>query len=60
MGKDWAFSCLALRRGVGDKSPTTSQSTVWEGCLSIPGIRGLVPRYKCVRAKAAYTIILEK
>jgi len=23
----------------------------WEGCLSIPGIRGLVPRYKTVRTK---------
>lgn len=22
----------------------------WEGCLSIPGIRGLVPRYKNIRA----------
>lgn len=21
----------------------------WEGCLSIPGMRGLVPRYKCLR-----------
>ncbi|MBI1196068.1 MAG: peptide deformylase [Gammaproteobacteria bacterium] len=25
----------------------------WEGCLSIPGIRGLVPRYKAIRI--AYT-----
>jgi peptide deformylase len=25
----------------------------WEGCLSIPGIRGLVPRYKSITA--AYT-----
>jgi peptide deformylase len=23
----------------------------WEGCLSIPGIRGLVPRYRSVRVK---------
>lgn len=21
----------------------------WEGCLSIPGMRGLVPRYNCIR-----------
>lgn len=21
----------------------------WEGCLSVPGMRGLVPRYKCLR-----------
>ncbi|MEN8221430.1 MAG: peptide deformylase [Pseudomonadota bacterium] len=27
------------------------QDKDWEGCLSIPGIRGLVPRYKSVRAK---------
>ena len=23
----------------------------WEGCLSVPGMRGLVPRYKCIRYK---------
>ena len=23
----------------------------WEGCLSIPGIRGLVPRHKSIRVK---------
>jgi peptide deformylase len=21
----------------------------WEGCLSVPGMRGLVPRYRCLR-----------
>ncbi len=21
----------------------------WEGCLSVPGMRGVVPRYKCIR-----------
>jgi peptide deformylase len=24
----------------------------WEGCLSIPDLRGLVPRYKCIRVEA--------
>jgi peptide deformylase len=23
----------------------------WEGCLSIPGIRGMVPRYKCIEVE---------
>lgn len=23
----------------------------WEGCLSVPGMRGVVPRYKCIRYK---------
>jgi peptide deformylase len=27
------------------------QDKDWEGCLSIPGIRGFVPRYQSVRAK---------
>jgi len=27
------------------------QNKAWEGCLSIPTIRGLVPRYKSIRAK---------
>jgi peptide deformylase len=24
----------------------------WEGCLSIPGLRGLVPRHRCLKVKA--------
>jgi len=27
------------------------QNKAWEGCLSVPTIRGLVPRYKSIRAK---------
>lgn len=26
----------------------------WEGCLSVPGIRGLVPRYKTIQAEYMY------
>lgn len=28
---------------------TDNQSESWEGCLSVPGMRGLVPRYTCIR-----------
>ena len=34
-------------RAVGDEIETG-----WEGCLSIPGLRGLVPRYRRVKVKA--------
>jgi len=30
------------------KSHSTAQSKDWEGCLSIPGIRALVPRYDAI------------
>jgi peptide deformylase len=30
----------------------TEMATDWEGCLSIPDIRGQVPRYKRVRVRA--------
>ncbi len=26
-----------------------AMSDDWEGCLSVPGLRGLVPRYECIR-----------
>ena len=26
-----------------------SMDEAWEGCLSVPGMRGLVPRYRCIR-----------
>ncbi len=26
-----------------------AKSEDWEGCLSVPGLRGLVPRYDCIR-----------
>ena len=26
-----------------------SMDDAWEGCLSVPGMRGLVPRYRCIR-----------
>ena len=32
-------------------SRSKEMSDSWEGCLSIPGIRGLVPRYKSIRVK---------
>jgi peptide deformylase len=32
-----------------DRSPETVKG--WEGCLSIPGIRGLVPRHRRIRAR---------
>ena len=28
---------------------TAEQDEGWEGCLSVPGMRGLVPRYRCLR-----------
>jgi peptide deformylase len=28
---------------------TSEQDEGWEGCLSVPGMRGLVPRYRCLR-----------
>lgn len=28
---------------------TEEQTETWEGCLSVPGMRGLVPRYKRIR-----------
>jgi peptide deformylase len=34
-------------RAVGDE-----METGWEGCLSIPGLRGLVPRYRRIKVKA--------
>ncbi len=34
-------------RAVGDET-----AEGWEGCLSIPGLRGLVPRYRRIKVKA--------
>ncbi len=31
---------------------TKEEEKDWEGCLSVPGLRGLVPRYKSLRVKA--------
>jgi peptide deformylase len=38
---------------INPKIISHSRGTVkeWEGCLSVPGIRGLVPRYKTVTAR---------
>lgn len=32
-------------------SSSDERETDWEGCLSIPGIRGLVPRHKTIKVK---------
>jgi len=32
-----------------ESEPDQEIETAWEGCLSIPGMRGLVPRYKRIR-----------
>ena len=29
----------------------------WEGCLSVPGMRGLVPRYRRLRYQAAMPVV---
>ena len=30
---------------------SADQEKGWEGCLSVPGVRGLVPRYSCVQVE---------